>query len=341
MLTLNTTTTGADIHSDLAGFPTLVRADSSWFDFAEARPDGSDILVFSAEGKRLPVEINEWNAIKKEGQIWIRLDSLKANARTKLHLVWGNTKVTQLLSLPVFDTTDGHVAVLHLESANTMAEATGSLKVGLDSGSTKVKGIIGEAIQFKTGTNNILTYLDEGKLGVGKTLENLKGCTFSWWMRPDENLDTVSTRRTLFAKGQGWDGEVDEDWAIWIKDGALILEGRAPSGVDSSDWTQATLPAGPWEMGRWYYMAIVYDGKSVQLFKNGEPMGMAISFDHSFIPSNDTPAFSIGKHSLSRPELLGFSGALDEIRIQQKTLSIEWIRACYRNQAMHNALVSP
>ena len=69
-----TTPEGADLPATAAveGFPLLLRLKKAAFDFSQAKPNGEDIR-FSADGKPLAYQIEEWDATKGAASVWVKI----------------------------------------------------------------------------------------------------------------------------------------------------------------------------------------------------------------------------------------------------------------------------
>jgi hypothetical protein len=325
---------------NLARFPLLIRLDSGWSGFAEARPDGADLRVVGPRG-RLPLEIAAWDPGRKSAQLWVLLDSLPSAGTLDLRLLWGRASAASVSNgRAVFDTSRGFAAVAHLESGPGWPESTTGQAPAGTLGGVAASGRIGDGLRFRGNDRNIHSYPGTPALSAARTLAAPEGCTFSLWLRPAEDLDTITTRRTLLARGFAWGGATDQDWALWIEKGAVVLEGRAVITPDSSAWARAILPGGPWEKDRWYHLALVHDGKAVTLLRDGQPLGAPVPYAHTFMSSDDNSVWSLGLHHPDRPELDSFDGILDEVRIQRGALSQDWLRACVLNQGPANGLVT-
>ena len=89
-LYLLTTPEGANLPASASedGFPLLVRLHRDYFDFSQAKPNGEDIR-FSADGKALAYQVEEWDAAKGTACIWVRIPAIKGNARQEIRLHWG------------------------------------------------------------------------------------------------------------------------------------------------------------------------------------------------------------------------------------------------------------
>ena len=69
-------------------FPLLVRLNRQPSLSARRSTHGEDIR-FSAGGKPLAYQIEEWDASKGAASIWVRIPVIKGNARQEIKLHWG------------------------------------------------------------------------------------------------------------------------------------------------------------------------------------------------------------------------------------------------------------
>ena len=141
---INTTPHGADLPADVVvtDFPILLRLSSAFFDFSEARPDGAD-LRFSAAGKALAYEIEDWDAAKGSASIWVRTPQITGNSRQELRMHWGNPDASTLSDgKAVFGGDNGYVTVWHMdELVDSLGQVSGS-----DTGTGAVTGLIAGAL---------------------------------------------------------------------------------------------------------------------------------------------------------------------------------------------------
>jgi hypothetical protein len=89
-LAILTTPDGANLPESarLEGFPVLVRLSKATFDFRQAQPRGEDVR-FSAEGKPLAYQIEQWDAEQQVAAIWVRVPEIRGNARQLITMHWG------------------------------------------------------------------------------------------------------------------------------------------------------------------------------------------------------------------------------------------------------------
>ena len=130
-----TTPEGADLPAgaSVEGFPLLLRLDNGSFDFSQATAGGEDIR-FSAEGKPLAYQIEEWDAVKGVASIWVRIPVIKGNARQEIKLHWSKADAANESSgAAVFNENNCYASVLHMN--DVLKDELGAVKPA-DSGTT-------------------------------------------------------------------------------------------------------------------------------------------------------------------------------------------------------------
>ena len=61
-------------------FPLLVRLNSEWFDFSQAKANGEDIRFATGAGAALAYQIEQWDAAGGKASIWVRIPEVKGAA---------------------------------------------------------------------------------------------------------------------------------------------------------------------------------------------------------------------------------------------------------------------
>ena len=123
-LSLNTTSTGANVSGNVLNFPMLVRLNGDNFNFTQAESNGEDIRFAKSDGSPLEFEIERWDASSNAAEVWVRVDTIYGNNNTQtLTMYWGKGGSLNCSDPEaVFDTTNGFAAVFHLEEdGNTTA----------------------------------------------------------------------------------------------------------------------------------------------------------------------------------------------------------------------------
>ncbi|MCP4711817.1 MAG: DUF2341 domain-containing protein, partial [Planctomycetes bacterium] len=176
-ITLNTTSSGANINQSVSDFPLLVRLQSQSLSqsqsksiFEDSHPKGTDIRLSKSNGAPLPYEIEQWDMAAGKAAIWVKIDTIHPNNNTQyIYLYTGNPslRVSEpeasasrshgLESGPaVFDTTNGFTGVWHMnnkpEQDASLLDATTNTHHGsfdtVMAAENLVEGIVGEALMF-------------------------------------------------------------------------------------------------------------------------------------------------------------------------------------------------
>ncbi len=302
---------------DLAGFPLLVRLDSGSFNFAQARPDGSDVRFTSGDGgAELPHQIESWDSAAGRAALWVRLAPPQGGSAS-IRMYWGNASVTEGGRFgDVFDT-DRFAAVWHLGEAQgegTHRDATPNGNHGVDSagaaGTFAADGVAGAGRAFAAGTAGIRV-ADAPSLRLGADDFGI-----SAWVR---DAGGAGTRQVLCKRTPTSDYELQ----MTAEGRAKGFAGRNP-GIASVTGSQGAAD------GQWHLLDLVRSGDSLIMYRDGERdtataaggMGDADNAADLFLGRD--PGKATGEAWL---------GDLDEVRILRGAPSPDWIRLGYRTQA--------
>ena len=88
---LLTTPEGANLPATAAetDFPVLLRLHKDWFNFSQAKPNGEDLRLATSAGAPLAYQIEQWDAAGGTASLWVRVPSIKGNARQEIKVYWG------------------------------------------------------------------------------------------------------------------------------------------------------------------------------------------------------------------------------------------------------------
>lgn len=309
-----TTPDGADLPAtaSVERFPLLVRLSKEVFDFSQAQPDGADIR-FSADGKPLAYQIEEWNAAKGLASIWVRIPVIQGNARQEIKLHWGKRDAANESSgAAVFNESNGYVVAMHMgDSLGVGKDEVGTVSP-VDAGTAAGPGLIGFARRF-----------DDGKgLACGEKLGGLPSGSHSnttqAWIKAEKTNSTVV----------GWGNEQAQ--------GKVVLSVRGPSNVRLDCYFSNADVAGESRlpMSEWVHVVHTYQPGDSRVYVNGRLDGLTA---RQGSPLNiRTPArMWIGGWYGDYQ----FRGAIDEVRISNVARSSDWIRLEYENQKPLQTLV--
>lgn len=310
-LAILTTADGANLPAGVVveGFPVLVRIDKDWFDFSQAKADGSDLRFATREGEPLKYEIEDWNATEGSASIWVRLPTIKGNAQEMIQMLWGNANVaSESNGKAVFNESNGYVSVWHL--GEVVRDEVGTLESD-DKGTTLTAGMIGKARSFP------------GKAGVfsGDKISNYPSGgsthTTSLWFRAEQPNGTII----------GWGNEGGG------RGSKVRMQFRSPPHIHiDSDFSdikgESRLP-----MNEWVHVTHVFGEEPRRLYINGKLDAEATTKLDIKTPSRLWLGGWYNNYD--------FVGDLDEVRIAKVARSADWVRLEFENQKPHQTLVGP
>jgi hypothetical protein len=319
-LVLNTTASGAGIAGTVTNFPVLIRLREGNFDFAQAKADGGDLRFTKSNGAPLPYEIERWDPVARQAEVWVKVDTVYGNDSTRsIMMFWGDpAATTESNGVAVFDTANGFQGVWHLN--RKCDDVTYARNNGTDYGTTDTTGIIGDCQKFD-GSDSIKI---AGLLGSPASV------TLSAWAQ----LDSVP--------GGGYGGEV-----LSIGDAVLIRMDFSVLGLGTygaihpyGDSVYYNVSSGQFlKQTGWHLITFTVDQNihSQTLYIDGSAVRSgngAISIDYSIVGQNTF----IGTHGNGSAEY-NFSGMIDEVRVYRKSISADYVKLSFMNQKELDALV--
>ena len=335
---LNTTASGANVSGTVNNFPVLIRLTATQFNFPGAQSDGSDLRLARPDNTPLPYEIERWDGVKGQAEIWVKVDTVYGNYSTHfITMYWGNPNASGLSDgAAVFDTGalgGGFQGVWHLQETgkNRALDATGNHYDGnpSDTAPTPAAGPIGVAQQF----NGISNYI--GMAGTANSKLNFPvNGTFSVsaWAKVDRfnNQSNVIVSKQLYQFSLQLRN--DNFWEFHNYADTIGFESTASSSSASP--------------GVWTYVVGVRSGKNQYFFVNGTLNGSftegAIAAGNATMPRITSDIVSIGRlPAINNPGQTWrhFTGTIDEVRISNIAQSADWIKLCYMNQRLDDRLV--
>lgn len=251
---LDTTDKGLALPATVSEVVLPVRLHSGNFDFAVAKPDGSDLRVLGADDKTpLAFEIERFDSINELAVIWVRVPVVtQGSDKNALHVYAGNAKAPAEARAAVF--ASGHAAVLHFSETDGPAlDAVAGLKTAT-SPQHEPSGLLAGAVRM-TGEALELPLAGKLRLAADASL------TAALWIRPD----TAGESSSLLTLGP-------LKLARSVDQLELQLDGRKLAGD--------ALPAGAWS----HVVLTVGAGKAT-LFINGRQVGQS----DALLPDAEAP----------------------------------------------------
>ena len=319
-VTLNTSSTGADVAGDVTDCPVLLRLRAGNFDFSRANEDGGDIRFTKADGTPLPYEIERYDAAAEIGDIWVKVDTVYAYDTTQsIMMYWGNTTAADASNgAAVFDTSDNYTAVWHLNKNS--ADATANHHDATAGSATDTTGIIGACKKFN-GSDSIK---------IDGLLDSTATVTLSAWAQldstsPDGGSEILSIGDAALIR---MDYTLDSIGTI----GSIHLTGDSSFfNVSSERFLKRT---------GWHLITYTIDnvGSSHTLYIDGAKVASRADTNVTLIYSGVGRDTYIGKHGNGKTEF-GFIGMIDEVRVYRTAVSADYIKLCYMNQKENDLLV--
>lgn len=310
---LNTTPDGANLpaSASVEEFPVLVRLHRDFFDFTTAKISGEDVR-FSADGKPLVYQVEQWDASKGEASLWVRVPKISGNARQELKVHWGKADAaSESNGKAVFNESNGYLAVLHMDDG--VADEVGSIQTK-DVGTAKTAGIIGAA-RHLAGKQGILCGEKIENFPVGSSPHSTEA-----WLRAEQ-----SNGRAL-----AWGNEHGQ--------GKVVMHFMSPPHVKMECYFSGADVAseGRLPMNEWIHIFHTYEKGESRIYVNGELSNTSKTPDAPLAIKTPARLYIGGWYNN-----YDFIGDLDEVRISKVTRSADWVKLQFENQKPLQTLVGP
>ena len=318
-ITLNTTATGANSATLQTKFPIVIKLTSADADvFDGSQPNGQDIRFYKASnGVRLYHEIETWDKVNRSATIWVLVDSIKgSDSSAYLKMFWGNSVAKDSSkSATVFDTANGFQGVWHFgETVGALAhDATINGYNGTPYGTPKpadIDGVCGRAKKFDGATTY---YLMPGTASSKLNLPVKTDITLSAW--------------ALIEHVTGFD-------QIIVTKGEYQYRLKAMTGWKGFDFSGGWdgVESAPATINQWKHIVFVKSLTTKHLYVDGVLDEISSYLTVSTANRLETRDLIVGKpFELNSGYLLG---KLDEIRVENKARSQDWIKLCFANQKL-------
>ncbi len=301
-LSFDSTASGSEIKEDVSALPLLVRLHSGNFTFSEAKPDGSDLRFFAADGKTpLSYHIENFDAANELANVWVTLPKLTANAKTDaLVMAWGNPKA-ESASAPGKTYDAAQLFVFHFGDGQAVKDVTINANHARSSTAKAVAaGPIGAAMAFD-GAAKI-------ELPASPTLKLSGAAGFTWsaWIKP-AGMETA----VLYQQKEG-----ARTLSIALKGGVLTA---------SLDAAKASASA-PLKPVLWQHVAVVAGAGKVLFYVDGKEAGQG-----AFALADLAGEAVIGE---------GLHGELDEVALAATARAPAMIKAMAASQGADTPLMT-
>jgi biopolymer transport protein ExbB len=247
VVTLNTSTAGVAAQETQNNLAVPVRLHSGNFDFASAKPDGSDLWVMAGDNKTpLQFWVERFDGVNELGVVWVLVPSiLPATDKNTVYVYSGNAKPAAAASTASSMTAIADAATLaafHFSERDGLAaDQSGAIKAGAAT-PLDVNGLIGQSARVDA-TPIVWPASDKLKFNAGAPF------TIAFWVKPD------AADGTLFRQGP---------LSVTLAAGKLAVNAGA-----------TVLNAGIVTPGTWTQVAVTAGGGKLDAYVNGAPAGEA------------------------------------------------------------------
>jgi PKD repeat protein len=331
-LYLNTTSSGANISSNLTGFPILVRLSGSNFP-AGAKNDGSDIRFSTSSGTHLPYQIERWDNANQQAEIWVKTDVLGNNNTQYIIMYWGKSDAADSSNgSAVFDTTNGFVGVWHLKEGGTGVryDATKNgfqlVPYNYNGSEAILNGYIGRCDSLRGGSSSLPPPPTSTYLRVSTNMANFSnGFTYYVWANPSSN--SISQARLIdfctdtTGQSENWQGRDN----IILGGVNADLRGKVFNANNDGGNITAT---GAFSANVWQHFAMTVSGTTISLYKNGVLVASGTSTQTI---ANVNRTWNLFGRSAWTGDPY-YQGKFDEIVVAKTVRSADWIKLCYESQ---------
>jgi hypothetical protein len=357
-ITVNTTSSGANVAGNVTNFPVLVRltnADSAHGSnvLAGALAGGADIRFADSTGANpLAYQIERWTASAAE--IWVKVPTVVGNGNTKIRMYWGKSGAADSSKGGrVFQASDGYVGVWHMGDASGIdprpnavtgaPPATPSNDAGAFGGGSYVvrQGVIGLADTIRGGGTRNAPVAGSDYFNLGNTpgatsspfdgantyagySDFSTGFTYSFWVRPG----TAAGNYTYMLELSNGSNAADNIQFFRPTTATTFRYENTNGGASGGLVSTAT---GTFVVGTWQYMTVTVGTgatPAVVIYKNGVS---------SVTGTSNQPLANILRANawIGKSNYGGdfyFTGAFDEPEIHNVTRSADWVKLSYETQ---------
>ena len=336
-ITLNTSSSGADVAGAVNSFPVLVRLTGDNFDFTQAGNNGEDIRFTKPDNTFLPYEIERWNPVAGLAEVWVKVDTLRGNDSVQsLAMYWGNPDASDSSNgAAVFDSAGGFEGVWHLNetSGTRAADAshngfTGTYRGGLPN------GIIGPF-----GICQYLGRQDSDYVDMGDVLNaGVKNISVGVWVK----RVAFGAPQALIAKTNGGAPSAAYGYLFSFDQANFVHFYMASGGTRWGDDGGFDIASNRTiaDSAAWHHVFVVIDRSgngNCKVYIDGmDRTGSAFGNIANVHDIVNTLRLRIGTENDNSG---GNKGAIGEATIAFTARSADWVKLSYMNQKERDALV--
>ena len=299
----------------LEGFPVIISLDNSRVDYSQTQNQGQDLRFTNSAGMLLPYEIEKWNE-SGISSVWVKVPSIAGSSNADyVWMYYGNPAAADNQSSSVWG---DYAAVWHMASNQDSSPNNNDLSC------TNCPAATGSSYWYD-GSNDRHLVANSNLINTGGPWDNK---TIEILFKAD-TIGSGASKDILYEQGSSTKG-----LNLYVT-GTSLYVGGWNRDSSQSNWDGTWLSAGI-NTGTWYYAVLgLQDGDNsacadcLKGFLNGQEFS---SGDGRRLYSN-TGNIQIGfgdtrMHSGTSGED-DYDGFIDELRLTNKALSADWIKAQY------------
>ncbi|NJR42840.1 MAG: DUF2341 domain-containing protein [Akkermansiaceae bacterium] len=276
--------------------------------FGAAKEDGSDIRFVAADGKTLlPYQIEKYDGMLYEALMWVKLPDAKPATKESFYVYYGfSGKEMAAAGKPTEAFDENFSLVYHFaETGVAPVDSSANGNNAETVGATSLAGMIGNGL--------LLSGVAPITIPAKPTLQWQQGQTFtlSTWIKPT----SLQKDAVIFSRSEG-----NASFSLLLDQGVPMIN---LAGTRSGN-------GAPIAAAIWTHLAVVADGKSLQLFVNGMPYGNVAGS----LPALNSPLVIGGPAATGTA---GFAGEMDEFTLSKTARSNGWVKLAAINQGSSDA----
>jgi hypothetical protein len=316
------TVNGGLVSEALTDFPLVVKLDSSFFDFNNAKTNGEDVRFTSSDGTTLlKYEIERWNKTAGKAELWVKLPSISSGGNTTFYIYYGNAGASDAQD-PTNVWDSNFMMVQHLEEpSGTVTDSTSHGNNGNYSGvAGDVEGKIDGADGFD-GVNDYVFVPHSNSLNFGTG-----PFTISLWVKFANN---PSSDYDILRKGCTTNNPPSpSNYKMEVLGNKLSANLHQDSIGDV-----ALTSAGSYGDDNWHFMVCQREAQTMRLYVDTSLIGSVGSASQDLTNGAN---MSIGSKDTLDDDF--YAGLIDEVEISSTNRSLSWINTSY--YSANNTLVT-
>lgn len=317
------------VQGDLSNFPVLISiTDTDLRD--NALSNGSDILFTNVSGTKLNHEIELWNSTTGQLVAWVNVTSLSSSVSTTIYMYYDYSAASNQQNV-AGTWGDNYLCVQHLnetysEDVNHYVDSSGNENHGTmrdanASDPIRDNGVIGYAYNFSNVNDGITVDAISHDIPISVSL----------WCRSDSSVlaEGFDNANGIVARYYGEDGIRGSNVGDGSMGHRINVNGTILSNVhyniDSGHWYYCTLSINA------NYIVSVIKSPTDGTYDNYKYTAKA---DGNLTSTRKDYAWGIGGSTTYNTVFESyFNGTIDEVRLSNKDMSLDWINTSYNNQA--------